>query len=156
MKKRPTLADVALRQKRYSDAVTPLTMALESNISKQTRVRLTYLLAQVSKETGDNNLSTRYFREVISMNPPYEYEFNAGINLAGVADLSHGDAEDLMKSLRKMLRDSKNKDYLDQIYFALGELQKRLGHTDEALKYWQQSAGSSTNNYNSWKFRFIY
>ena len=142
-----TLADIALRQKRYSDAVTPLTMALESNISRQTRVRLTYLLAQVSKETGDNNLSTRYFREVISMNPPYEYEFNAGINLAGVADLSHGDAEDLMKSLRKMLRDSKNKDYLDQIYFALGELQKRLGHTDEALKYWQQSAGSSTNNY---------
>jgi tetratricopeptide (TPR) repeat protein len=142
-----TLADIALRQKRYSEAVTPLTMALESNISRQTRVRLTYLLAQVSKETGDNNLSTRYFREVINMNPPYEYEFNAGINLAGVADLSHGDAEDLMKSLRKMLRDSKNKDYLDQIYFALGELQKRLGHTDEALKYWQQSAGSSTNNY---------
>ena len=141
-----TLADIALRQKRYSDAITPLTMALESSINRQTRVRLNYLLAQVSKATGDNNLSTRYFREVISMNPPYEYEFNAGINLAGVADLSHGDAEDLMKSLRKMLRDSKNKDYLDQIYFALGEIQKRLGNTDEALKYWAQSASSSTNN----------
>lgn len=141
-----TLADIALRQKRYSDAITPLTMALESNVNRQTRVRLNYLLAQVSKATGDNNLSTRYFREVISMNPPYEYEFNAGINLAGVADLSHGDAEDLMKSLRKMLRDSKNKDYLDQIYFALGEIQKRLGNTDEALKYWAQSASNSTNN----------
>jgi len=141
-----TLADIALRQKRYNDAITPLTMALESSINRQTRVRLNYLLAQVSKATGDNNLSTRYFREVISMNPPYEYEFNAGINLAGVADLSHGDAEDLMKSLRKMLRDSKNKDYLDQIYFALGEIQKRLGNTDEALKYWAQSASSSTNN----------
>lgn len=141
-----TLADIALRQKRYNDAITPLTMALESSINRQTRVRLNYLLAQVSKATGDNNLSTRYFREVIRMNPPYEYEFNAGINLAGVADLSHGDAEDLMKSLRKMLRDSKNKDYLDQIYFALGEIQKRLGNTDEALKYWAQSASSSTNN----------
>jgi tetratricopeptide (TPR) repeat protein len=141
-----TLADIALRQKRFSDAFTPLTMALESSINRQTRVRLTYLLAQVSKATGDNNFSTRYFREVISMNPPYEYEFNAGINLAGVADLSHGDAEDLMKSLRKMLRDSKNKDYLDQIYFALGEIQKRLGNSDEALKYWAQSASSSTNN----------
>ncbi len=142
-----TLADIALRQKRYSEAITPLTMALESNINRHTRVRLNYLLAQVTKATGDNNLSTRYFREVISMNPPYEYEFNAGINLAGVADLSRGDAEDLMKSLRKMLRDSKNKDYLDQIYFALGELQKRMGNTQEALKYWAQSASSSTNNY---------
>ncbi len=141
-----TMADIALRQKRYNDAISPLTMAMESNNNKHTKIRLTYLLAQVSKATGDNNLSTRYFREVIKMNPPYELEFNAGINLAGVADLSHGDAEDLIKSLHRMLRDSKNKDYLDQIYFALGELEKRLGNTDEALKLWAQSAGSSTVN----------
>jgi tetratricopeptide (TPR) repeat protein len=142
----PTVADVVLRQKRYNDAISPLAMAVESSNDKQTKVRLMYLLAQVNKETGDNNLSTLYFREVIRMNPPYELEFNAGINLAGVADLSHGDAEDLMKSLRRMLRDSKNKDYLDQIYFALGELEKRMGNTDEALKLYAQSAGSSTVN----------
>jgi predicted negative regulator of RcsB-dependent stress response len=141
-----TQADVALRQKRYSDAVSPLTLAVENSTNKQFKVRLTYLLAQVCKETGDNSLSTRYFRDVIRMNPPYELEFNAAINLAGVTDLSHGDAEDLIKSLRRMLRDSKNKDYLDQIYFALGELEMRMGNTGEALNLWTQAARSSTVN----------
>jgi tetratricopeptide (TPR) repeat protein len=141
-----TMADVALRQKRYNDAVSPLTLAVENSNNKRTRERLTYLLAQVCKTTGDNSLSTRYFREVIRMNPPYELEFNAAINLAGVTDLSHGDAEDLVKSLRRMLRDSKNKDYLDQIYFALGELEMRMGNTDEALNLWAQSAKNSTVN----------
>ena len=51
-----------------------------------------------------------------------------------------------MKSLRRMLRDSKNKDYLDQIYFALGDLEERMGNTDEALKLWALSAASSTVN----------
>ena len=141
-----TMADVALRQKRYNDAVSPLTMAVENSTNKHFRVRLTYLLAQVCKTTGDNALSTRYFRDVIRMNPAYELEFNAAINLAGVTDLSHGDAEDLIKSLRRMLRDSKNKDYLDQIYFALGELEMRMGNTAEALDLWIQSARSSTVN----------
>ncbi len=141
-----TQADIALRQKRFGDAVIPLTKAVDFTGDKNTKVRLTYLLAQVCREAGDNNLSTRYFSQVIRMNPSYELEFNAGINLAGVTDISHGDADDLMKSLRRMLRDSKNKDYLDQIYFALGELEKRMGNTGEALKLWSQSAASSTVN----------
>lgn len=141
-----TMADVSLRQKRYSDAVMPLTKAVDDTRDKRTRVRLTYLLAQVCRAAGDNELSTRYFHEVIRMNPPYELEFNAGINLAGVTDISHGSADELMRSLKKMLRDSKNKDYLDQIYFALGELEQRMGNTDEALNMYTQSAASSTVN----------
>ncbi|MRR19603.1 tetratricopeptide repeat protein [bacterium] len=141
-----TLADIMLRQKRFGDAVAPLTKATEMTVDKDTKVRLTFLLAQVCEAAGDNTLSTRYFRQVIRMNPSYELEFNAGINLAGVTDISQGDAADLKKSLNRMLRDSKNKDYLDQIYFALGELEKRMGNTDEAIKLWSQSAASSTVN----------
>jgi len=141
-----TVADVSLRQKKYSDAVMPLTKAVDDSRDKRARVRLTYLLAQVCSAAGDNELSTRYFHEVIRMNPPYELEFNAGINLAGVTDISHGSADELMRSLKKMLRDSKNKDYLDQIYFALGELEQRMGNTEEALNMYTQSAASSTVN----------
>lgn len=141
-----TRADIALRQKRFSDAIDPLTKAADLTGDKDTRVRHTYLLAQVCKAAGENALSTRWFSQVIRMNPSYELEFNAGINLAGVTDISRGDADDLRKSLRRMLRDSKNKDYLDQVLFALGELEKRMGNTDEALKLWSQSAASSTVN----------
>lgn len=141
-----TRADVLLRQKKYNDAISPLTEAVRYSKDKHTKVRLTYLLAQVCKAAGNNELSTAYFRDVIKMNPPYELEFNAGINLAGVTDISHNDAGDLLKSLRRMLHDTKNKDYLDQIYFALGELEQRMGNIEEALKMYSQSAWSSTVN----------
>jgi len=141
-----TEADILLRQERYGDAIIPLTGATDYTDDKDARVRLTYLLAQVCRAAGDNDLSTRYFSRVIRMNPPYDLEFNAGINLAGVTDISRGDADDLIKSLRRMLRDSKNTDYLDQIYFALGELEMRRGNSDEALKLWSQAAASSTVN----------
>lgn len=141
-----TQADIILRQKRYREALEPLTAATEYAGNNRTKVRLTYLLAQAYRAAGDNDLSTRYFSQVMKMNPPYDLEFNAGINLAGVTDITHSDADDLFKSLRKMLRDSRNKDYLDQIYFALGELEQRRGNTDEALKLWSQAAASSTVN----------
>ncbi len=141
-----TQADILLHQKRYGDAVLPLQKAAGYTADKETKVRLTYLLAQVCMTAGDNALSTSYFKQVMRMNPPYDLEFNAGVNLAGVTDISHGDAEDLMRTLRRMLRDSKNKDYLDQIYFALGELELRMGNTDEALTQWTLSAASSTVN----------
>lgn len=141
-----TYADVALRQKRYNDAISPLTKAIEFSSDKQTRVRFTYLLAQACKAGGDNALSTRYFREVLRMNPPYDLEFAAGINLAGVTDISDEDSDDLVKSLRRMLRDSRNKDYLDQIYWALGELEHRRGNETEAIDLWSMSVRSSTIN----------
>lgn len=141
-----TFADIALRQKRFEKAIDPLIKAVEYSSDKQTKVRLTYLLAQTLKAGGDNARSTKYFTDVMRMNPPYDLEFNAGINLAGVADVSSGDAADLKKSLRKMMRDSKNKDYLDQIYFALGEIERRQGNMEGALKLWSESAGASTGN----------
>jgi tetratricopeptide (TPR) repeat protein len=141
-----TLADIALRQKKYGVAIGYLTAAIENSNDKHTRVRLTYLLAQTCEEGGEDALSTKYFRDVIRMNPPYDLEFNAGINLAGVADISSGDAEDLKKTLRRMLRDSKNKEYLDQIYFALGELERRQGNIDKAIELYSESARSSTGN----------
>jgi len=141
-----TSADIALRQKRYEKAIDPLISAVEYSSDKQTKVRLTYLLAQTCKAGGDNARSTKYFTDVMRMNPPYDLEFNAGINLAGVADVSSGDAADLKKTLRKMLRDSKNKEYLDQIYFALGEIERRQGNIEGALELWAESARSSTGN----------
>jgi len=142
-----TYADLLLRQKRYSEAVVRLEKAIESSREKNTRLRLTYLLAQVYQKEGNDAMSTKYFREVIRMNPPYELEFNAGVNLTGVADItSLAEAEDLKKILLKMLNDVKNTDYFDQIYYALGELSRRQGNIAEALENYRKSARLSSVN----------
>jgi tetratricopeptide (TPR) repeat protein len=142
-----TLSDVLIRQKKYTEAIPALENTIKNTADKNTRVRLTYLLAQVCEKNGDDINSTRYFKQVIKMKPPYELVFNAGINLAGVTDISsESNASDLKKILDKMLNDVKNKDYLDQIYFALGELARRQGNTTEALDNYMKSAHHSTSN----------
>ena len=38
-----------------------------------------------------------YYREVVKMNPPYDVEFNARINIAGVFDVNSGNPQEIKK-----------------------------------------------------------
>ncbi len=82
------------------------------------------------------------------MNPPYDVEFNARINIAGVFDVNSGNPQEIRKELEKMLKDSKNKDFRDQIYYALGNLLMKEGNEKEALELFRKSASASSQNLN--------
>ena len=76
----------------------------------------------------------------------YEMAFNARINMAKAFDANSGNKSDLEKKLRKMSKDNKNKDFLDQVYYALAEL-AQLDHNDTLeMHYLRLSVGTSTNN----------
>ncbi|MBA4322010.1 MAG: hypothetical protein C0408_04265 [Odoribacter sp.] len=143
-----TLSDLFIKQKRYPEVFEPLGKALEYITGKRNKYRLTYLAAQLYEKTGDVKKATSMYREVVNMNPPYEVEFNARINLAGVFDVNSGNPDYIKRELEKMLRDSKNKEFEDQIYFALGNLAKREGKEIEAIEYFKKSAALSTQNPN--------
>jgi len=143
-----TLADLYIRQKKYGDAIDPLSKALELVRGKKNKYRLTYLLAQLYEQQGNGQLATSYFRKVAGMNPPYEVEFNARINIAGVFDVNSGNPAELRRELNKMLRDSKNKEFQDQIYFAMGNLAMKEGNETEALEYFRKSASANSSNQN--------
>jgi tetratricopeptide (TPR) repeat protein len=143
-----TMADMYIKQKNYQDAIDPLTKSLNLISGKRARYRLTYLLAQLYERTGDSEKAISLYREVVKMNPPYDVEFNARINIAGVFDVNSGNPDEIRKELEKMLKDSNNKDFQDQIYYALGNLMKKEGKMDEALGYYIKSAAASSANQN--------
>ncbi|MCX6259868.1 MAG: tetratricopeptide repeat protein [Bacteroidia bacterium] len=143
-----TLADLFIRQKKYQEAIDPLSNSLKLISGKRARYRFTYLLAQLYERTGDPEKAISLYRDVVKMNPPYDVEFNARINIAGVFDVNSGNPEDIRKDLEKMLKDSKNKDFQDQIYYALGNMMKKEGKEKEALEYYRKSASSSSLNQN--------
>jgi tetratricopeptide (TPR) repeat protein len=143
-----TLADLFIKQKRYQEAVEPLEKSLKYISGKRTRYRLSYLAAQLYEKTGDSKMATKHYQEIVKMNPPYEVEFNARINLAGVFDVTSGNPDYIKRELERMLRDSKNKEFRDQIYFALGNLAKREGKEAEAINNYKKSAAASTQNLN--------
>jgi tetratricopeptide (TPR) repeat protein len=141
-------ADLFLKQKRYEEALPEVEKALVYVSGKRNRYRLSYLAAQLYEKTGNSKMATTMYEKVVKLNPPYEVEFNARINLAGVFDVNTGNPASVTRELEKMLRNSKNKEFRDQIYFALGNLAQREGKEAEAIEYFKRSAAAGKQNLN--------
>ena len=117
-----TYADFYLKQRNFEMAVPHLTEAIEYAGEKKDKTRYSFILAQIQQDLENFGDASELYRKVIKMNPPYEMAFNAKINLAGAYDISMGNSSEIVKELRKMLKDEKNIDYHDQIYYALASV----------------------------------
>ncbi|TKG94505.1 tetratricopeptide repeat protein [Puteibacter caeruleilacunae] len=140
-------ADYHVKQGEFEEAIPFLQIAIKKTNNRKNKLRYKYILAQLYQETDDVVKATKAYRELIAMHPPYEMVFNARINIAGVFR-GEGDAEKLKKELRKMLRDSKNNEFQDQIYYALANIYFQEGDKDLAIDTYRKSVAVSTNNEN--------
>jgi tetratricopeptide (TPR) repeat protein len=142
----PTFADYYLTQKDFIQTISYLEKALGVERGKKPRTRYLYILAQLFEKTGDLKRASDYYAQVIKMNPVYDMAFNAHINRALAYEQGFGQAEDIENELTKMLRDDKNQEFQDQIYFALGNLASKEGANETALEYYQKSIKANTGN----------
>jgi len=138
-------SDYYARQLSYSEGIPFLSIAVKQAAKKQDRLRYTYILAQWYQQTGNTDKASQTFRDVARMNPPYKMAFNAHINAAGTFT-GTGDAEKLKKELRKLLRDKKNLEFRDQIYFAIGNISMKAGNKEQAKEEYTKSASLSSEN----------
>ncbi len=141
-------ADYYLQYKDKDNAINELVKAVATTKNKQSRNRYTYILAQLYQEKGDFEKAFAMYQKVVRGNPDYEMAFNAKINRARSFDVSSPDAASIKKQLNKMLKDGKNADYLDQIYYALAGIAQKENNTDEAIGFLNKSVETSTVNTN--------
>lgn len=141
-----TLADYHLKLDNYEKGANYLEKALDHTKDKENKIRYTFILAQVNDRLENYNTASRLFRNVIKMNPPYEMAFQAKINRALAFRSTAGGAGNIKNELRKMLKDDKNIEFQDQIYYALGEIEHKQGNMDKAMEYYQQSIRASVDN----------
>lgn len=128
------LASHLIEQERYEESIAPLEDAINrKGVSKRQRIRENYLLAQLYKTTGRTDDAYRMFGKVIRMSPPYEIEFHARIQQTETM-AQDGSVRKIMKKLKRMERDPKNKESLDQIYYAMGNIHLTRGDTVTALQ----------------------
>ena len=134
-------ADLLIKKHQYKDAIPFLELALSKENDKDLKQRFGFLLAQLNQRNGNNKAAYEGFTNVIKSNPPYEMDFNARINRAQI-DVS--DIAGVRKDLKKMLRNSNNKEYLDQIYFAIGNTYLNHADTLKAIENYKLSIEKST------------
>ena len=136
-----------IKQKRYDKAIAPLQTAIALTKKKKTRARLSYILAQLSYRNGDYALATSAFETVLDNKPSYEMVFNANLRYTvGAWNIGRITTDEAFGTMTKMLKDDKNIEYQDQIYFTSAEIALKEGMRKDAIAYLHKSLTTSKGN----------
>jgi tetratricopeptide (TPR) repeat protein len=136
-----TKADLALRKGNKEGAIKYLKSSLEHAKKSGDKARVNYVIAQIYESMGSNTEAKTYYSNVLKYNAPYEMNFNARLKRAFM-----GGDEKVEKELKKMLKDAKNAEFKDQIYYALADIETQKGNIPKSKEYLTLSAFYSTNN----------
>lgn len=139
-------ADYYIKREDYSPSIKHLIKAIALTRNKTTKARYTYVLAQIYEKLGDNKKASQYYAMVPGLHPTYEMAFNSQINRAKLYDISSGGSKIIKKQLNKMLRDDKNIEFQDQIYYALADIAQKEKDTALAFVYLGKSIKATTTN----------
>ena len=143
-----TIAQMYIYQERYDDAVLMLENAVKLAPLKRNRIRWTYILAQLYEKQKNYQEALRNYVKVQKSNAGFELYFNANLNRIKVEGLINGERLNRKKQLAALLRDDKNLDYIDQIYYHIAESHAEDSNFAEAEKYYHLSIrNSNRNNY---------
>ena len=136
-------ADYYIAMGRENEAVRYLRSALITARGKYNKSRAMFILGQIYQHQNDKPRATEQFKNVIRKHPSYEMTFEAQINLARCYD---ADTATIMKMLNKMLKDSKNTDFKDRIYYAMAGVAMENNNVQDGVKYLRRSVATSTTN----------
>ncbi len=128
----------------YADAEPFLVEAVKGSRGAQ-KTRLNFLLGQVYQHLGRFAEAYKAFDAAgSSSSTPYRTKFNARIKQSEV--FMGKDIEPEVKALRRMTRYDRNKEYLDQVYYAIGNLYLAHGDTAKAIENYELANEKSTRN----------
>ncbi len=136
-----TRAIFAEKRKDPEGEIKALTKALEYAKKSKDKARVNFILGQLYENAGDRAKAAYHYNRVKKYNAGYEMSFNANLKNA----LNAG-GEKVRKSLKKMLRDTKNAEFKDQIYYTLGKMDQIESNEQAAKDNYTRSAFYSTSN----------
>jgi len=137
-------ADIALRREDYAAAIPPLERTIKRSGGAQ-KVRLRFLLGQCLAREGRREEAYKAFKQAASGGgTTYRTKLNARIKQSEV--YSGKDIAPEVRNLRRMTRFDRNKIYLDQIYYAIGNLYLSRGDTANAVQNYILASEKSERN----------
>ena len=137
-------ADYHIKAQEPEKAIPYLAKAVKG-FKGNDKVRMSFLLGQLYEEVGDkHNAYLAYKQAGSSSGSSYRTKFNARIKQSAVYEGTNIASE--VKALKRMTRYDRNKVYLDQIYYAIGNLYLAHGDTLSAIENYRLAAEKSVNN----------
>lgn len=139
-----TLADFYIRNKEYEKAIPYLRKTIKHEHRKTQKAREWYLMGQIQATLGHQKEAYKAYQRTIRQNPPYELAFNARIAQTEV--MAQGNGKKMISKLKRMAASDNNKAYLDQVYYAMGNIYLMQRDTTHAIGAYEKGNEKSTRN----------
>ena len=139
-----TLADYYIHTADFQQAVPYLRKVIRHEMRRKQKAREWFLMGQVQAALGNKAEAYKAFKHVIRMNPPYELEFNARIAMTEV--MAAGKSKQMVSRLKRMAANDNNKDYLDQVYYAMGNIYLADKDTLKAISAYEKGNEKATRS----------
>lgn len=139
-----TYTDYYIRKGETAKAITYLRKVIKHEMRRKQKAREWYLMGQLQASIGNKREAYRAFKHVLGLNPPYELAFNARISMTEV--LAKDNAKKMVGKLKRMASSDNNKDYQDQIYYAIGNIHLAQRDTMQAIAAYERGNQRATRN----------
>ena len=139
-----TFADYYIHTGNAEQAIPYLRKVISHEMRRKQKAREWYLMGQLQATIGNKKEAYKAFRHVIRQNPPYELAFNARIAMTEV--MAKDNAGKMISRLKRMAASDNNKEYQDQIYYAIGNIHLSRKDTLQAITAYEKGNQKSTRN----------
>ena len=135
------MTDFHLRQKQWNEAIPLLKKEISGYRTSAEKARGYYLLGQIHKALGNRAEAYRAFQKSMRKTAVYEMKLHAMVQQTEVMDRS--DNARKIRKLMRLTRQTGNKKYLDQIYYAIGNIYLSAADTAKALEAYETGAAKA-------------
>lgn len=139
-----TLADYYIHTQHYAEAIPHLKKVIRHEMRRKQKAREYFLLGQIYALTNMNQDAYKAYQRAVRTNPPYELELNARVAQTEV--MAARQTGKMIGRLKRMAASDKNKDYLDQVYYAMGNIYLSQRDTAKAISAYERGGAKSTRN----------
>ena len=139
-----TYANYYIHSGDYQKAIPYLRKAISHERRKVQRAREWFLMGQIQNQLGNKDEAYKAYRKVVACNPPYELEFNARIAQTEV--MADRNGRQMISKLKRMAVNDNNAEYLDQVYYAIGNIYMLQKDTAQAIAAYEKGNQKSVRN----------
>ena len=139
-----------------NNMVRNLVMAAPMMKPTQGSAKVYFIIGQVYQTLGFDGEAYSNYKMVLKNSPDYELSFYTRLYMAQVVELNKSnDVKKIRKFYKKMLRDTKNKEFKDKIYYEMAEFELKQEQLEQAIKYYKSSIRSSINNQRQKAYSYL-
>lgn len=141
------MAMIYRQREEWAPMAAHMEEAVAATAKNDGRATYYFILGQLYQQLEQPEQAYSNFAAVLRSNPDYELSFYARLHMAQVANLGEQqDEKRIRRYFNKLLKDRKNKEYRDKIYYELANFEFRQENRDAAIDNYLKSIEVSVNN----------